>query len=169
MQNGKMIRFLRRFEYRDVAILAEEAVFYVFGLLMIAVASGGMHRWLFLGAFLAGVPAGMVVTYVYNRIVSSRFHRDMPGYAWFGYPMGLGFLLLALQACGDSLLPAAIMAVVCGFVLLMGLLTISNEEAAVGVGCEFNEFDDWFKEMRDNNLGLTTGIPIGKWWFLHDD
>ena len=141
MQNGKMIRFLRRFEYRDVAILFEESVFYAFGVFMIAIASSGMHRWLFLGAFLAGVPAGMAVTYVYNRIVSSRFHRDMPGYAWFGYPMGLGFLMLMLQACGESLLPVAIMAMVCGFVLLMGLLTISNEDVAGSASGEYDEID----------------------------
>lgn len=47
--------------------------------------------------------------------------------------MGLGFLMLALQACGESLLPVAIMAMVCGFVLLMGLLTISNEVSSYGV------------------------------------
>jgi hypothetical protein len=162
-----MIRFLRRFEYRDVAILFEESVFYAFGVFMIAIASSGMHRWLFLGAFLAGVPAGMAVTYVYNRIVSSRFHRDMPGYAWFGYPMGLGFLLLALQACGENLFPAAIMAGVCGFVLLMGLLTISNEDTAGSAGRESNEFDDWLDEMSKKNLGSACGV--GKYWYLGDD
>ena len=156
MQNGKLISFLHRFEYRDVAILAEEAVFYAFGVFMIAIASGGMHRWLFLGEFLLGVPAGVAVTYVYNRIVSSRFHQDMPGYAWFGYPMGMGFLMLMLQACGDSLLPAAIMASVCGFVLLMGLLTISNEGAPGSASCEYDETDCFERSPTLAEYDITT-------------